>query len=220
MTTAKPAASAMLFIYDGQKCVGGGHKAIRIITLGASGMSDGDSLKKPPNGGKVRQPWEWHGISRATYYRWRIRWRNQLTSKDPKDWDTFVFLAKRTQASVADIGDISIRTLQRLHFIQRYGIPEILELFIGSHCLQRGMLDEIARWEHEDQRRFVSRLIELGLGSDWKPEAERGWSHWRDRKSDIGDPRTGIAIYAMRERLGRPQVLRLAERVFLEVVVA
>jgi hypothetical protein len=46
-------------------------------------------------------------------------------------------------------------------FIWRYGINELWQLAYQGQ-LPRGMVEEIAKWfTHEEQRRFVDRLVEL-----------------------------------------------------------
>ena len=135
----------------------------------------GDSLKSPPDGGKVRlpdaqsKPWQAFGISRATWYR----------QGKPQCESQFSGKYYRRQKSQAESLDCSERTVQRLAFARRYGIPEIDSLAIQMDLLPPAMLEEIAKWEHEDQRRFTDRLatlaadlpkaFELTVYRDWSP---------------------------------------------------
>lgn len=127
-------------------------------------MIHGDSLKNTPDGGKLRlpdaqsKPWQALGISRATWYRQgKPRGHNQLYY-----W---------RQKNRAESSDSSVRSIQRLAFARRYGIPEIERLAIQKH-LSPAMLEEIAKWEHEYQRRFTDRLFALAadLPKQFEPD--------------------------------------------------
>jgi hypothetical protein len=116
----------------------------------------GDSLINPPDGGKVRQPdsqtkpWVAFGISRATWYR-------QGKPKCPSEFEGNYYWRQKNRARSANR---SVRSVQRLAFARRYGIPEIDSLAIHQK-LPAAMLEEVAKWEHEDQRRFADRLLAL-----------------------------------------------------------
>ena len=125
------------------------------------------SLENPPDGGKVRlpdaqaKPWEALGISRATWYR----------QGKPADVDRLAsnkYLGR--QKSWMGNYDCSVRTIQRMFFVRRYGIECMWQLAY-QECLPLGMLEEIAKWEHEDQHRFIARLLELALGLPWDKQA-------------------------------------------------
>ena len=113
-----------------------------------------DSLTNPPDGGKVRQPdsqtkpWKALGISRATWYRQRKPGcRSMLSSADY--W---------RQKNRAKNENYSIRSVQRFYFASRYGISEV-ENIARHFALPAAILEEVAKWEHEDQRRFIALLI-------------------------------------------------------------
>jgi hypothetical protein len=132
------------------------------------------SLNNPPNGGEVRQPdakakpWQALGISRATYYRKgkpekmpSIRWK---------------------QADRARVGGgLSIRTIQRADFVRRYGIGDLYylaHLYGSKGAPSMGMLEEVAKWSHERQRRFMELLlVEAGVpmpsSFSWLDESDR-----------------------------------------------
>jgi hypothetical protein len=114
------------------------------------------SLENAPDGEKVRlpdaqtKPWEKLGISRATWYR----------QGKPKWEDQFAHDTSR-QKYWARFRNLNIRTIQRWAFVRRYGIDELWQLAYHEQ-LPCGMLEEIAKWfSHEEQRRFVDRLVEL-----------------------------------------------------------
>jgi hypothetical protein len=127
----------------------------------------GDSLKNPPDGGEVRlpdaqsKPWQAFGISRATWYR----------QGKPQCESEFSGKYYRRQKGRAKFENCSVRSIQRLTFARRYGIPEIDSLAI-QQCLPPAMLEEIAKWEHDDQRRFTDRLF--ALAADLPKEFEPG----------------------------------------------
>jgi hypothetical protein len=122
------------------------------------------SLENPPDGGKVRlpdaqaKPWEALGISRATWYR-----QGKPANVDRLASNEFHVRQKSWMGSYW----CSARTIQRMFFVRRrYGIECMWQLAY-QECLPLGMLEEIAKWEHEDQRRFIARLLELAPGLPW-----------------------------------------------------
>lgn len=102
----------------------------------------GDDLKNPPDGGKVRHPWEAVGMSRATWYR-----------RGRPDW--VHPLAK--QSARARSARWSLRAQQRLEFVERYGIPEIHDLWIPG--IRLGTLERVAKLLHDEQHDFVLALV-------------------------------------------------------------
>jgi hypothetical protein len=113
-------------------------------------------LENAPDGGEVRlpdaqtKPWGKLGISRATWYRQRKPENEALLDHN-----------RSRQKYWARYYDCNIRTIQRQAFVRRYGIHELWELAYHER-LPCGMLEEIAKWfSHEEQRRFVDRLVEL-----------------------------------------------------------
>jgi hypothetical protein len=133
-------------------------------------------LENTPDGEEMRlpdaqtKPWEKLGISRATWYRQhKPKWEGQLASHS---W------SRQKQRALGYF--CSTRTVQRQDFVRRYGIRELYNLASQStlhRCLPLGMLEEIAKWWHEDQRRFIDRLVELARplptdGSDLKESIE------------------------------------------------
>jgi hypothetical protein len=116
----------------------------------------GDCLANPPSGEKLRQadsqakPWLGFGISRATWYR----------IGKPTCESEFSGCYYRRQRNRADAEECSVRSIQRREFARRYGISEICSL-ATHHCLPPAMLEEVAKWEHDNQRRFADRLRAL-----------------------------------------------------------
>jgi hypothetical protein len=114
------------------------------------------SLKDPPDGGKVRlpdaqsKPWESLGISRATWYRQR------KPAGELQLWKQGSWRQKRR----AKNDHQSVRSVQRRFLVFKYGIPE-LEQLARWNFLPPATLEQVAKWEHEDQRRFVDRLLSL-----------------------------------------------------------
>jgi hypothetical protein len=133
-------------------------------------MLNGDSLTNPPDGGEVRQPdtkpWVVLGISRATWYR---------QGKPKQESQTHKGSYYRQKSLARSYDDCSVRSIQRQSFVRRYGIPEIGEL-AWQKILPFGMLENIAKLEHDDQRRFVAQLRELAIALPpqryWKGTAE------------------------------------------------
>jgi hypothetical protein len=113
-------------------------------------------LNNAPDGEEMRlpdartKPWEKLGISRATWYR---------QGKPKMKYQLFSERGFRDK-NAAKSWSCSVRSYQRQIFVSRYGIHELYALAYHG-CLPRGMLEEIAKWEHADQRRFVDQLAEL-----------------------------------------------------------
>jgi hypothetical protein len=118
---------------------------------------NGDSLKSPPSGGEMRlpdaqtEPWKELGISRATWYR----------QNKPQCMTMLASASYQRQKVRARSYDKDVRSVQRLDFAYRYGIEELRTL-VTQNLLPPGMLEGIAKWEPEDQQRFIDRLIDLG----------------------------------------------------------
>ena len=133
-------------------------------------MFHGDSLTNPPDGGKLRQPdakpWEALGISRTTWYR---------QGKPTQECNTHKGSYYRQKSLARSYDDCSVRSIQRQSFVRRYGIPEVGDL-AWHNTLPFGMLENIAKLEHDEQRRFVAQLLELAIPLPpqryWKGTAE------------------------------------------------
>jgi hypothetical protein len=55
-----------------------------------------------------------------------------------------------------------VRTVQRSAFIKRYGIPDLYylaHLYGCNAAVSMGMLEEVAKWSHPLQHRFMENLI-------------------------------------------------------------
>ena len=83
------------------------------------------------------KPWEALGISRATWYRLGKPGRGDLS------WNY------HRQKSRTRTYQCSIRSVQRQDFVRRYGVEELASL-ARHQTLSFGMLEDIAKWEHED----------------------------------------------------------------------
>jgi hypothetical protein len=127
-----------------------------------------DSLTNPPDGGELRQPdrqakpWLALGISRATWYR---QGKPRYDNSNAHYW---------RQRNQAETHQRSIRTVQRYTFARRYGIPEINSLAV-HHCLPAAILEEIAKCQHDTQRRFADRLLALAKELPRRYEPSGDW---------------------------------------------
>ena len=133
-----------------------------------------ECLSNRPNGGKMRQPhsvsrpWEALGISRATWYRQgKPDMACNLASRYP-------------QKSRADgLEDCSVRTIKRIDFAWRYGVPDVGYLAF-QRVLPAGMLEKVAKWMLDEQRLFLDKLLELtGAG----PVTDEYWNEQSEAKA-------------------------------------
>lgn len=148
-------------------------------------MTTDACLKNPPNGGNVRQkdkPWVALGISRATYYR-----RGKPKSVPGIRWK---------QADRAALGGhLSVRTIQRADFVRRYGIAELYYLahLYGSKAApSMGMLEEVAKWSHGRQHRFMENLL---AASGTPLPSTFSWLDERDREKAPHAPMAFAVIH-------------------------
>lgn len=153
-----------------------------------------ENLKNPPIGDNVRQPkpWEALGMSRATWFR-----HGKPTYND----------RKITQKNRAEWGwGVSTRTVQREDFVKRYGIPELEWLILNDYFLAPGMVEEIAKWEHEDQRTFLKKLTEA-LEAAPKVRTTEPRPKWLRERPKIG---------ALCHEVSKADLRRAAKRIFTE----
>jgi hypothetical protein len=139
-----------------------------------SNGADPNSLNNPTGGGKMRlpdaqtKPWKELGISRATWYR-----QNKPENVHRLASNKYLVRQKSWMSSYR----CSARTIQRMFFVRRYGIECMWEMAYQER-LPLGMLEDIAKWEHEDQQHFIDRLVELArtLPIDSRWESDEAWS--------------------------------------------
>jgi hypothetical protein len=127
----------------------------------------------PPDGGNLRQtvsqtkPWEALGISRATWYR-----QGKPTCESELSGSYY-----HRQKNQASSENCSLRTVQRTSFVARYGIPD-LGMLANHRVFPAAMLEEVAKWDHNAQRCFLNRVLELAAPDPVVPD------HWKDALND------------------------------------